>query len=197
MGRGDTTYTIVGNLTADPDLRWTPNGVAVANFTIAHTPQMFDKNRNEWVDGTALFLRGAVWREYAEHVAASLFKGMNVIAVGKLRQVDWEDKDGNKRSSFELDVDEIGPSLRWGTAQYTKDTQGRSGGPGHPAERGQQGGGQWGQQSQQGGGQQQAPQGYQQQRQGGYSQDDPWASSDPNAGGYQQQGFGSDDNPPF
>jgi single-strand DNA-binding protein len=132
---GETVITVVGNLTADPELRYTQNGLAVANFTIASTPRTFDRQANEWKDGDALFLRASVWREFAEHVAGSLTKGMRVIAQGRLRQRSYDDRDGNKRTAIELEVDEVGPSLRYATAQVTR-SQGGGGG------RGQVGGGQ-------------------------------------------------------
>lgn len=114
--------TVCGNLTADPERRVTQNGVPVASFTIASTPRNFDRQTNEWRDGEALFLRASVWREYAEHVAGSLRKGMRVIATGRLRQRSYQDRDGNTRTSLELEVDEIGPSLRYATAAVTKAT---------------------------------------------------------------------------
>jgi single-strand DNA-binding protein len=117
---GETTITVVGNLTADPELRYTQNGVAVANFTIASTPRTFDRASGEWKDGEALFLRASVWREFAEHVANSLTKGSRVIASGRLRQRSYETKEGEKRTSIELEVDEIGPSLRYATAAITR-----------------------------------------------------------------------------
>ncbi|MDQ1111110.1 single-strand DNA-binding protein [Microbacterium testaceum] len=117
---GETTITIVGNLTADPELRYTQNGLPVANFTIASTPRTFDRQANEWKDGEALFLRASVWRELAEHVAASLTKGSRVIATGRLKQQSYQDKEGNSRTSIVLEVDEIGPSLRYATAQVTR-----------------------------------------------------------------------------
>jgi single-strand DNA-binding protein len=119
---GDTIITIIGNLTADPELRHTPQDVAVANFTIASTPRTFDRRANEWRDGEALFLRASIWRDYAEHVASSLTKGMRVIAQGKLNQRSYETRDGEKRTTVELDVDEIGPALRYATAQVTRIT---------------------------------------------------------------------------
>ncbi|NLT26998.1 MAG: single-stranded DNA-binding protein [Microbacteriaceae bacterium] len=125
---GDTIITVVGNLTADPELRYTPNGLAVANFTIASTPRIFDRQANEWRDGEALFLRASVWRDFAENVAASLTKGQRVIAQGKLKQRSYETREGEKRTTFELDVDEIGPSLRYATAQVTKTSGGGGGG---------------------------------------------------------------------
>lgn len=125
---GDTTLTIVGNLTADPELRFSPSGVAVADFTIASTPRRFDKTANEWKDGETLFVRCSIWREAAENVAESLRKGMRVIAVGNLVQRSWEDRDGNKRTSVELQVEEVGPSLRRAKAVVTR-TGGRSDAP--------------------------------------------------------------------
>ena len=117
---GETVITVVGNLTADPELRYTQNGLPVANFTIASTPRTFDRQANEWKDGEALFLRASVWREFAEHVAGSLTKGMRVIAQGRLRQRAYQDREGNNRTAIELEVDEIGPSLRYATAQVTR-----------------------------------------------------------------------------
>ena len=117
---GETIITVVGNLTSDPELRYTQNGLAVANFTIASTPRVFDKQRNEYVDGEALFLRASVWRDVAEHVAGSLTKGSRVIAQGRLRQRSFETKEGEKRTSIELEIDEIGPSLRYATASITR-----------------------------------------------------------------------------
>lgn len=124
----DTVITVIGNLTADPELRFTPSGSAVANFTIASTPRTFDRNTNEWKDGEALFLRSAVWREAAENVAETLTKGMRVIAQGRLRMRSYDDKEGNRRTVTELEVDEIGPSLTFASAKVTR-TQ-RSGGGG-------------------------------------------------------------------
>ena len=117
---GETVITVVGNLTADPELRYTQNGLPVANFTIASTPRNFDRAANEWKDGDALFLRASVWREFAEHVAGSLTKGMRVIAQGRLRQRSYQDREGNQRTAIELEVDEIGPSLRYATAQVSR-----------------------------------------------------------------------------
>ena len=124
---GETVITVVGNLTADPELRYTQNGLPVANFTIASTPRTYDRQANEWKDGEALFLRASVWREFAEHVAGSLTKGMRVIASGILRQRSYQDREGNNRTAIELEVDEIGPSLRYATAQVTR-AQGGNGG---------------------------------------------------------------------
>ena len=125
---GETVITVVGNLTSDPELRYTQNGLAVANFTIASTPRSFDRASNDWKDGDALFLRASVWREFAEHVAGSLTKGSRVIATGRLKQRSYETKEGEKRTSIELEVDEIGPSLRYATAQVTRAASSRDGG---------------------------------------------------------------------
>jgi len=127
---GETIITVVGNLTADPELRYTQNGLAVANFTIASTPRTYDRASNEWKDGEALFLRASCWREFAEHVAGSLTKGTRVMAQGRLRQRSYETKEGEKRTSIELDIDEIGPSLRYATAQVTRASSGSGGGGG-------------------------------------------------------------------
>lgn len=116
----ETIVTVVGNLTSDAELRYTQSGIAVANFTIASTPRNFDKTKNEYVDGEALFLRASVWREFAEHVAGSLTKGSRVIATGRLKQRSYETNSGEKRTSIELEVDEIGPSLKYATAQVTR-----------------------------------------------------------------------------
>ncbi|WIE55391.1 single-stranded DNA-binding protein [Curtobacterium sp. MCBD17_003] len=125
---GETIITVVGNLTADPELRYTQNGLAVASFTIASTPKTFDRQKAEFVDGDSLFLRASVWREFAEHVAGSLTKGSRVIAQGRLRQRSYQDRDGQQRTSIELEVDEIGPSLRFATAQVTRASGGGRGG---------------------------------------------------------------------
>ena len=121
---GETTLTVIGNLTSDPELRYTSNGLAVANFTIASTPRTYDKASSEWKDGDALFLRASVWREFAEHVAGSLTKGARVIASGRLVQRSYETKEGEKRSSMELEIDEIGPSLKYATAAVTRASSG-------------------------------------------------------------------------
>ena len=148
---GETIITVVGNLTADPELRYTQNGLPVANFTIASTPRSFDRQANEWKDGEALFMRASVWREFAEHVAGSLTKGMRVVATGRLKQRSYQDREGNNRTAIELEVDEIGPSLRYATAQVTRAASNGGGG----------GGGSFG------GGQQSRPQ---------VQQDEPWAT---------------------
>lgn len=121
---GETIITVVGNLTSDPELRYTQGGLAVANFTIASTPRTLDRQSNEWKDGEALFLRASCWREFAEHVAGSLTKGSRVIAQGRLKQRSYETKEGEKRTSLELEIDEIGPSLRYATAQVTRASSG-------------------------------------------------------------------------
>ena len=125
---GETVITVVGNLTNDPELRFTPSGAAVANFTVASTPRTFDKNSNEWKDGEALFLRCSVWRQAAENVAESLHRGTAVIVQGRLKQRSYETKEGEKRTVYELDVDEVGPSLKFATAKVTKASRGGSGG---------------------------------------------------------------------
>ncbi|GAB3040707.1 single-stranded DNA-binding protein [Parafrigoribacterium mesophilum] len=125
---GETIITVVGNLTSDPELRYTQNGLAVANFTIASTPRTFDKASNDWKDGDALFLRASVWRDFAEHVAGSLTKGSRVVATGRLRQRSYETKEGEKRTSIELEIDDIGPSLRYATAQVTRTSSSRDSG---------------------------------------------------------------------
>ncbi|MDT7549444.1 MAG: single-strand DNA-binding protein [Actinomycetota bacterium] len=167
---GDTVITVVGNLTADPELRFTPSGAAVANFTVASTPRTFDKNSNEWKDGEALFLRCSVWRQAAENVAESLQRGTAVIVQGRLKQRSYETKEGEKRTVYELDVEEVGPSLKWATAKVTKASRGGGGG-GYGASSG----------SSNGGGA--APGG-----------DDPWATA-PAGGG--SAGGGWSDEPPF
>ena len=166
---GDTVITVVGNLTADPELRFTPSGAAVANFTVASTPRTFDRQSNEWKDGDALFLRCSIWREAAENVAETLTKGMRVIVQGRLTQRSYETREGEKRTVVELQVDEIGPSLRYASAKVTRAQ--RSGGGG---------GGGFGGAPQGGGG-------------GGYQQQsDPWATSGP-----ASSGGGFSDEPPF
>ncbi len=124
---GETIITVVGNLTADPELRFTPGGQALANFTVASTPRTLNRQTQQWEDGEALFLRCSVWREQAESVAESLTRGMRVIVTGRLGQRSWDDKDGNKRTSVELTVDEVGPSLRWAQATVTRAQRGQSG----------------------------------------------------------------------
>ncbi len=120
MAQGDITVTIVGNLTADPELRFTPSGAAVANFTVASTTRLIDKQTNEWKDGDTVFMRCAVWRQYAENVAESLTRGSRVIVTGRLKQRSYETKEGEKRTVVELDVDDVGPALKTATAKVTK-----------------------------------------------------------------------------
>ncbi len=127
---GETTITVVGNLTADPELRFTPSGAAVASFTIASTPRTFDRNTNEWKDGEALFMRCSIWRQAAENVAESLQRGMRVVASGRLKQRSFETREGEKRTVVEMDVDEIGPSLRYATAKVNRTQRGSSTGGG-------------------------------------------------------------------
>ena len=165
---GDTVITVIGNLTADPELRFTPSGAAVANFTVASTPRTFDKSSNEWKDGDALFLRCSVWRQAAENVAESLHKGTAVIVQGRLKQRSYETKEGEKRTVYELDVDEVGPSLKFATAKVNKTTRGGGGG-GYGAPSGGSGG---------------AP------------ADDPWATAAPASSG-GGGGGGWSDEPPF
>ena len=124
MAQDDTLLTLVGNLTADPELRFTPAGAAVANFTVASTPRSFNKQTSEWVDGETLFMRCSVWREAAENVSESLVRGSRVIVTGRLKSRSWDDKDGSRRTVMELEVDEIGPSLRYATAKVTKAQRG-------------------------------------------------------------------------
>ena len=195
---GETTITVIGNLTNDPELRFTPSGSAVANFTVASTPRTFDRQANEWKDGETLFLRASIWREAAENVAESLTKGMRVIVTGRLKSRSYETKEGEKRTVIELEVDEIGPSLRYASAKVNR-TQ-RSGGQGGNFGGGQGGnfgggssGGNWGgnQGSQnQGGGSGGSWGG------GGQQQDDPWATPgvSSSGGGW---GTGNDSEPPF
>lgn len=116
----DTTITLVGNLTADPDLRWTPAGAAITTFTVASTPRVYDRQEGQWKDGEALFLRCTVWREAAEHVAETLSRGSRVIVTGRLKQRSFETRDGDKRTVIEVDVDEVGPSLRYLSATLNK-----------------------------------------------------------------------------
>ncbi|MEV4991243.1 single-stranded DNA-binding protein [Pseudarthrobacter sp. LMD1-1-1.1] len=125
---GETTITVIGNLVQDPELRFTPSGAAVANFTIASTPRTFDRQANEWKDGETLFLRAGVWREAAENVAESLTKGMRVIVTGRLKSRSYETKEGEKRTIIELEVDEIGPSLKSATAKVNRTQRGQGNG---------------------------------------------------------------------
>ena len=161
---GETPITLIGNLTADPELRFTPNGAAVANFTVASTPRTFDRQTNEWKDGDAMFLNCSVWRQYAENVAESLTKGMRVIVSGRLKSRSYETRKGEKRTVFEVDVDEVGPALRYATAKVTRTTGGGGGGG---SWQGNQGGGNSG---------------------GNSQQSDPWASSGNSGGGNNRGG---------
>ena len=174
---GETTITVIGNLTGDPELRFTPSGAAVANFTVASTPRTFDRQSNEWKDGDTLFLRCSIWREAAESVAESLTKGTRVIVQGRLVQRSYETREGEKRTVYELQVDEVGPSLRYATAKVTR-TQRSGGGNFGGGGGGGFGGGGGGGFS--GGG-----------SSGGGQTDDPWATP---AGG---SGGGYSDEPPF
>ncbi|MFY9336941.1 MAG: single-stranded DNA-binding protein [Mycobacterium sp.] len=169
---GDTIITVVGNLTADPELRFTPSGAAVANFTVASTPRIYDRQSGEWKDGEALFLRCSIWREAAENVAESLTRGARVIVSGRLKQRSFETKEGEKRTVMELEVDEIGPSLKYATAKVNK--AGRSGG----------GSGGFGSGAPSGGGGSRPA--------AAASNEDPWGSA-PASGSFG----GSDDEPPF
>lgn len=125
---GEPLITVVGNLTGDPELRFTPSGQAVANFTVASTPRTFDRQSNEWKDGETLFLRCAIWRDYAENVAESLTKGLRVIVEGRLKARSYETKEGEKRTVFELDVEEVGPSLRYARAKVMRLARAEQGG---------------------------------------------------------------------
>ncbi|BDB39626.1 single-stranded DNA-binding protein [Mycobacterium kiyosense] len=131
---GDTTITVVGNLTADPELRFTPSGAAVANFTVASTPRIYDRQSGEWKDGEALFLRCNIWREAAENVAESLTRGARVIVTGRLKQRSFETREGEKRTVVEVEVDEIGPSLKYATAKVNKASRSGGGGGGFGGE---------------------------------------------------------------
>ena len=138
---GETVITVVGNLTADPELRFTPSGAAVASFTVASTPRTFDRQTNEWKDGEALFLRCSIWRQAAENVAESLQRGTRVVVSGRLKQRSFETREGEKRTVIEMDVDEIGPSLRYATAKVNKTQRGSSGGYGSSGSGSSDGGG--------------------------------------------------------
>lgn len=184
---GETVITVIGNLTADPELRWTGNGAAVAGFTIASTPRTYDRNSGEWKDGESLFLRCSVWREAAENVAESLRKGMRVIAQGRLVQRSYETKEGERRTVVELQVDEIGPSLRSARAQVTRTNNGQGGyqGAGQRNMQAQGAGEQMRQAAYNGGGAQQ----------GGFQQQAPAVQADAFTGGGAATQFG--DEPPF
>lgn len=170
---GETPITLIGNLTANPELRFTPNGAAVANFTVASTPRIFDRQAGEWRDGDTMFLDCQVWRQYAENVTESLEKGMRVIVSGRLKSRSYENREGQRRTVFEVDVDEVGPALRYATAKVTRTSSGG-------------GGGSW-QGNNQGGGRPQESQ-------------DPWASSGSfggNRGGNDPWGQAQPEEPPF
>lgn len=169
---GETVITVVGNLTSDPELRFTPSGAAVASFTVASTPRMLDKSTNEWKDGDPLFLRCSIWRQAAENVAESLTRGMRVVVQGRLKQRSFETKEGEKRTVVELDVEEVGPSLKYATAKVNKTSRGGGGGGGF-------GGGDSGGGRSSGG------------ASGGSASDDPWATAPAGGGG------GWNDEPPF
>jgi len=174
VAAGDTTITVVGNLTADPELRFTPSGAAVANFTVASTPRIYDRQSGEWKDGEALFLRCNIWREAAENVAESLTRGSRVIVTGRLKQRSFETREGEKRTVVEVEVDEVGPSLRYATAKVNKASRNGGGGSGFS------GGGGGASRPAAGGGGGSAP------------ADDPWGSA-PASGSFG----GADDEPPF
>ena len=184
MAAGDTQITIAGNLVDDPELRYTPTGQAVANFRVASTPRFLDKATNEWKDGDSLFLTCNVWRQAAENVAESLQRGMRVIVTGRLKQRSYETREGEKRTVYEVEVDDVGPSMRNASAKVTKSN--RSGGGGGFGGGGQ-GGGQGGAPRGQG-----APAGYGGPS-GGRGAEDPWAASEPGGSG----DGGSSDEPPF
>ena len=193
---GETIITVVGNLTADPELRYTQGGLAVANFTIASTPRTFDRQANDWKDGEALFLRASVWREFAENVAGTLTRGSRVIATGRLKQRSYETKEGEKRTSIELEIDEIGPSLRYATAQVTRAAGGGGG-------RGQVGGGGGNQGASQGGfgggngGNQGGSGGNGGGNRGGGQAEEPWAPSAPAGGDVWSTPGSYNDETPF
>ena len=199
----ETTITIVGNLTADPELRFTPSGAPVASFTIASTPRHFDRETNAWKDGDPLFLRCSVWRQYAENVAESLTKGMQVMVQGRLKQRSYQTREGENRTVIELDVDDVGPTLRFATAKITKSQRGSGGGGGYSGGGGGYGGGSgnnsgggndWGSNgggSSNSGGSVQRSGG---QQSGSAPQDDPWATGGGSGGGW---GGGYSDEPPF
>jgi single-strand DNA-binding protein len=167
---GETVITVVGNLTADPELRFTPSGAAVASFTVASTPRTLDRTTNEWKDGDALFLRCSVWRQAAENVAESLTRGSRVIVQGRLRQRSYETREGEKRTVVEMEVDEVGPSLRYATAKVNRTQRGSSTGGGFGSGGGSGSGGSG----------------------GGAPAEDPWGSAAP-----ADASAGYSDEPPF
>jgi len=185
---GETTITVVGNLTDDPELRFTPSGAAVAKFRIASTPRTMDRQSGEWKDGEPLFLACNVWRDAAEHVAESLQRGARVIVQGRLRQRSYETREGEKRTVYELEVDEIGPSLRYATAKVQRMSRSGGGGGGFGASNGG------------GGGNRQPSGGSSGGTGGGGNFDDPWATAAPASGSRPSGGGGNssfDDEPPF
>lgn len=165
---GETIITIRGNLTADPELRFTPSGAAVANFTVASTPRTFDRQTNEWKDGEALFLRCNIWRQAAENTAETLTRGMRVIVVGRLKQRTFETREGEKRTVMEMEVDEVGPSLMYATAKVNKATRKGADSGGYGSSNGS-----------------------------GAATDDPWANVRGPQNANANAGAGSDDEPPF
>ncbi|WP_296089207.1 single-stranded DNA-binding protein [uncultured Corynebacterium sp.] len=181
MAQGDTNITVVGNIVADPELRFTPAGAAVANFRVASTPRRYNSQTNQWEDGEAMFLTCNVWRQAAENVAETLSKGMRIIVTGRLKQRSFQTREGENRTVFEIDVDEVGPSLRYATAQVNRNPRegggNYGGGQQQRSNNNNQGGFGGQQQSQQ---QNQAP------------AEDPWNSAPP-AGGFG----GADSEPPF
>jgi single-strand DNA-binding protein len=197
---GETPITVVGNLTADPELRFTPSGAAVANFTVASTPRTFDRQTNEWKDQETLFLNCSVWRQAAENAAESLTRGMRVIVQGRLKARSYETREGEKRTVFEIDVEEVGPSLKMATAKVQK-TSRSGGGQGFggddpwasnqgSGQGGQGGGGQGGSQGGSWGGSQGAGQGGSWGGNQGGGQSDPWATPGASPSGHN-------DEPPF
>lgn len=183
MAQGDTNITVVGNIVADPELRFTPAGAAVANFRVASTPRRYNSQTNQWEDGEAMFLTCNVWRQAAENVAETLSKGMRIIVTGRLKQRSFQTREGENRTVFEIDVDEVGPSLRYATAQVNRNPReggGNYGGGQQQRSNNNNQGGFGGQQQQQSQQQNQAP------------AEDPWNSAPP------ADGFGgADSEPPF
>jgi single-strand DNA-binding protein len=160
VAAGDVTVTVVGNLTNDPELRFTPSGAAVASFTVASSPRVLDKATNEWKDGDPLYMRCSVWRQYAENVAETLTKGTRVIVTGRLKQRSYETREGEKRTVVEMDVEDVGPALRYATAKVNRVARGEGGGGyGGPSSSG-----------------------------GSDSSDDPWASA-PSGGSFDEPPF--------
>ncbi|MFL0447749.1 single-stranded DNA-binding protein [Corynebacterium xerosis] len=197
MAQGDTPITLIGNVVADPELRYTPSGAAVANFRVASTPRVFNRESNQWEDGDALFLTCNIWREAAENVMESLSKGMRVIVQGRLRQRSYDTREGERRTVYEIEVDEVGPSLKFASAQVTRNPRsGGQGGGGQGFGGGNQGARGFGG-GNQGGGQNQGNFGGQGGRGGnqgfggGQPTEDPWNSAP------QSGDFGGGDEPPF